>query len=224
VQGDISTNSDYENESVRSFSGGHPRLEGAKTSPDVRTSDEPCPSADLQLVSAVLRKDRKATAELVALHADDIYTYVRHRLIPRVDLVDDVVQEVFLSAWENLDKFRPTASLRSWLLGIARHKVEDYYRERLRAPEPIELADEESPSTPQAVPDFVESLDRESLERKVRRLLAGLPELYALALLWRYWEKRSAREMAAEVGKTEKAVERLLARAREQFRRRWNDE
>ena len=42
-----------------------------------------------------------------------------------------------------------------------------------------------------------------------------------LALLWRYWEKCSAAEMARRAGKTEKAIERLLMRARDQFRRRW---
>src|SRR5262249_21754841 len=82
----------------------------------------------MQLVSRVLSKDRKATAEFVALHADGIYAYVRHRLIPRSDLVDDIVQDVFLSAWESLDRFQGTSPLRVWLLGIARHKVEDYYR------------------------------------------------------------------------------------------------
>jgi DNA-directed RNA polymerase specialized sigma24 family protein len=40
--------------------------------------------------------------------------------------------------------------------------------------------------------------------------------------MWRYWEEASAREMAAKTGKTEKAIERLLARARVEFRERWN--
>jgi DNA-directed RNA polymerase specialized sigma24 family protein len=62
--------------------------------------------SDLQLVRAVLRKDRKASAEFVALHADAVYGYVRRRLIPRVDLVDDMVQEVFLAAWDDLASFR----------------------------------------------------------------------------------------------------------------------
>jgi hypothetical protein len=49
-------------------------------------------SANRDPVEAILRKDRKATAEFVAAHAD---TYVRQRLIPQVDLVDDLVREVF---------------------------------------------------------------------------------------------------------------------------------
>jgi DNA-directed RNA polymerase specialized sigma24 family protein len=43
-------------------------------------------------------------------------------------------------------------------------------------------------------------------------------------LLWRYWEHRSAAEMAAATGKTEKAIERLLYRARKAFRMKWEND
>src|SRR5438552_170080 len=87
---------------------------------------------DKELAAALLRKDRKATAEWVSLYTDSVYAYVWRRLVPRADLVDDVVQEVFLAAWESLGHFEGNSSLHNWLLGIARHKVEDYYRRRLR--------------------------------------------------------------------------------------------
>ena len=48
-------------------------------------------------------------------------------------------------------------------------------------------------------------------------------EVQAGGLVWRYRDEKSLREMAELCGKTEKAMERLLARARENFRRRWND-
>src|SRR5215510_8464938 len=83
------------------------------------------PADDVALVEAVLRKDRKATAEFVNTYTDAVYSFVRHRLSPRLDLVDDLVQEVFIAAWENLSSFRGISPLRAWLLGIARHKVED---------------------------------------------------------------------------------------------------
>ena len=177
---------------------------------------------DRNLVEAVLRKDRKASAELVSSHADHVYAYVRHRLIPRADLVDDVVQEVFLAAWENLRRYQGNAPLRHWLMGIARHKVEDYYRARLREPEPMD----DQPDSPETAedPGLEEIMDREQKETRVHRVLSDMPEAYSLALLWRYWERRSAREIAQETDRTEKAVERLLARARAEFRRRWNNE
>lgn len=179
--------------------------------------------ADLDLVGAVLRRDRKATARLVELHADAVYSYVLHRLLPRADLVEDLVQEVFLAVWSNLPAYRGESSLRSWLLGIARHKVEDFYRARLRQPDSFTGDDPDLPLDPSHDPHLDEILDRERLQKKTHWVLESLPEPYSLVLLWRYWEKRSARDIAARTGRTEKAVERLLARARDQFKQRWND-
>lgn len=175
---------------------------------------------DLALVAAVLRKDRKATAQFVAHYADNLYNYVCSRLAPRYDQVDDLVQEVFLAAWQSLSRYQGTGSLQAWVIGIARHKVEDYYRERLRAPESIEDGDPD-PATPASALDFHHFLEQDQLRKNTWRVLAGLPERYRLALIWRYWERVSAREMALKTGRTEKGIERLLARARAEFRERW---
>lgn len=192
---------------------------GAKVSPPppvVHQSSE----QERELVAAILRKDRKATARFVAEYTDSVYKYVRHRLAPRADLVDDIVQEVFLAALGNLTSFLGNAPLRSWLLGIARHKVETYYRQRLREPEP--LGDGHDDSEPAADGTLIdERIDRERLEAKTQRVLRQLPESYGVALLWRYWESRSVRDIAEDTGKTEKAIERLLARARARFRELW---
>jgi RNA polymerase sigma-70 factor (ECF subfamily) len=181
-------------------------------------------TADLELAAAVLQKDRKATAEFVALHADALYSYIRHRLIPRLDIVDDILQDVFLAAWDNLASFRGESTLRTWLLSIARHKVEDYYRKRSKdlevpGPEGIEALEAEFVDL-----QLEERIDEHWLDEKVQRTLMALPETYSLILLWRYWEKRSTRDIAVATGKTEKAVERLIARARAAFKKKWNDE
>src|SRR5215471_10174202 len=178
--------------------------------------------SDLALVAEVLRKDRKATAEFVERYADHVYAYVRRRLIPRADLVEDLVQEIFLAAWGNLDKFRGDSSLRNWLLGIARHKVEDHYRQRLREIQ-FEEDEERPPNEPMTLQDIEDLLAKRQAGRRAREILASLPEVYGLILLWKYWEKRSLREIAQQTGRTEKAIERLLARARHQFKKNWNE-
>jgi RNA polymerase sigma-70 factor (ECF subfamily) len=188
---------------------------------DQQQTIDSCVDEDAALVLAVLRKDRKATAALVDRYSGSIYGYVRSRLAPRYEQVEDLVQEIFLAAWENLSHYRATGSLQAWVMGIARHKVEDYYRERLRKPESIEDADLD-PEMLTTVPEVHQVLEQDQLRKNTERVLAALPEQYRLALIWRYWEKASAREMALKTGKTEKAIERLLARARAEFRERWN--
>ncbi len=191
---------------------------------ETQTLDETGTSAadDIRLVGEVLRKDRKATAEFVERYTDCVYSYVRRRLMPRADAAEDLVQEVFLAAWLSVGNFRGEASLQHWLLGIARHKVEDYYRKRLRGSEVPEEIDEARPEL-MDIPKYEEQLDRIANMEKTYRVLAKLPETYGLVLRWRYLDQRSAFEMAQLTGKTEKSIERLLARAREHFRKEWKN-
>jgi RNA polymerase sigma-70 factor (ECF subfamily) len=176
------------------------------------------PDDDQQLVSAVLRKDRKATAQFVSRYADAVYGYVNHRLRPRADLVEDVVQDVFLAALTSLASFQGTSSLRTWLLGIARHKVEDFYRRRLRAPEPLD-EDAAGSLIDDPLPD--EAIDRARAREKAQQVLQQMHDTYRFVLLWRYWDNRTVRDIAEATGKSEKAVERMLARARARFRALW---
>ena len=177
-----------------------------------------------ELIASVLRGDRKAAARLVSTHIDAVYGFVRLRLVPRADLVDDVVQDVFLAALNGLTTFHQRSSLRTWLIGIARHKVEDVYRQRLRSPEALEAGDDVEPEWSSATADLDEQIDAVRVRSQTRRVLAQLPEHYALVLLWRYWEQRSTREMAAAIGASEKSVERTLARARARFRELWEQQ
>lgn len=185
---------------------------------------EACSPADSELVAAVLRKDRKATAEFVGRFGDAVYRYLRARLFPNPDRLDDLFQETFLAAWKHLPNFRGESALQTWLLGIARHKVEDHYRSRLRQSEPFDEHVENAPAREDEEGFLNTGLDDARRNQRITEILAALPESYALVLIWRYWEKRSAREMAELSGKTEKAVERLLARARALFRERWQGE
>jgi RNA polymerase sigma-70 factor (ECF subfamily) len=195
---------------------------GAAAQP--QRSVEPSIAADdeRELVSSVLRKDRKAAARFVAAHVDAVYAYARHRLAPRADLVDDVVQDVFLAALNGLSAFQSQSSLRAWLIGIARHKIEDVYRQRLRLPEAFadDMASAEGQSV-SAPASLDEAIDTARVRAKARHVLAQMPERYGLMLLWRYWEQRSTRDMAVAIGTTEKSVERTLARARARFKELW---
>ncbi len=172
---------------------------------------------DLELAKAVLQRDRKASAEFVQLYSDPVYRYVRFRLQPRVEAVDDLVQEVFLTAWKSLGRYEGGAPLKQWMLGIARHKVQDHYRQVLKC---VSFPDDDEELADSS--DGLEvQLGTAQAQARISSILTQLPEDYRTVLLWRYWEKKSAEEIGAEIGRTPKAVERLLARAREQFKEAW---
>ncbi len=174
---------------------------------------------EAELIQALLRKDRKATEEFISRYGDAVYGYLSRRLFPHTDVVEDCFQQVFLDAWESLPAYRAESGLKPWLLGIARHKVQDHYRAKLR----FAQWDDRGPIAAEG--EALETwVDRKEMHSKVWKILESLPETYRILLIWRYWEEKSAEEMAGQTGKTLKAVERGLARARDQFRRRWQNE
>ncbi len=172
------------------------------------------------MASAVLARDRKATAEFVRLYTDPVHKFVWRRLVPKVDLVEDLVQDVMLAAWAGLKSYSGEAPLRVWILGIARHKVDDHYRSRLRLA--VSLDQDDGVEEPQDLSEPVElALDRMRASERASQILAEMREEYALLLRWRYWDGRMSKAIAEGTGRTEKSIERMLARARAEFRSRW---
>lgn len=175
--------------------------------------------ADLRLAAAVRDKDRKATAELVERYADVVYSYVSHRLFPNTAQAEDVAQEVFLAALQNIGSFTGKAPMHAWLLGIARHKVDDHYRLVLREArfDDVGTLDLESDH------DVAEIVDRDTMRKRTIGTLGQLREEYRVLLRWRYWEYKSTAEIAELTGRSEKSIERGLARARAEFKRTWEE-
>jgi RNA polymerase sigma-70 factor (ECF subfamily) len=170
---------------------------------------------EAELVQALLRRDRKASEEFISRYSDAVHSYLCRRLLPDADMVDDCFQQVFLEAWQALSSYRGESGLRPWLLGIARHRVQDHYREMLRL---SQWDEEEEPAD--SGEEWLDAwVDRKAMYSRVTRTLASLPEHYRILLTWRYWEHQTAEEMARQTGKTVKGIERGLARAREHFRR-----
>lgn len=125
---------------------------------------------------------------------------------------DDVASEVFLAAVTGIDRFDPTCgSLEQWLFGIARRRIADrlrrLYRERRRlGPQPLGWELSQGPVQDPTVP------------RRVRLALAALPAAQRDVLIWMHQEHLSVRQIADRLGRTEKAAENLLYRARLRFK------
>src|SRR6188768_927125 len=64
-------------------------------------------------------------------HGDYLYRFALMR-VRDPEAAQDLVQETFVAAIRASDRFQGTSSLRSWLAGILKHKIIDYFRERAR--------------------------------------------------------------------------------------------
>jgi RNA polymerase sigma-70 factor (ECF subfamily) len=156
---------------------------------------------------AALNGDEPAWAELFHDAHDTVFRYAVWRCGGRADLAEDVVQEAWLLAARKLAAFDPARGrFAGWVCGLAANVARAVVRSRLRsarrlAAVPVPVSDE-----PDHDPEVVAVA------------LAALPAEYEQVLRGKYFDRRSVSEMAAELGRTPKAVESLLSRAREAFR------
>lgn len=81
---------------------------------------------DSEVVSAgFIAGDEAAFAELYRRYASMVYS-VAYRSLGSQDEAEDVLQQVFIAAWNGRGTYRPErAGLSTWVMGIARHKIVD---------------------------------------------------------------------------------------------------
>ena len=113
--------------------------------------------------------------------------------VARLD-VDDLVQDVFLSAWRGLDHLRDPAAFGGWLSTIARNRATDFHRSSVEA---VEL------------PDTLEARDATAANAEASaalQVIRQLPEAYRETLMMRLVEGMTGPEIASRTGLTAASV------------------
>ncbi len=136
------------------------------------------------------------------------------------ELAEEAAQSVFVSAWEQLPKFRPVAPIHRWLFGIARHQCQQAFRNRdcrraidrafmEDARQRVHATDPDSPEY-----SMIQATELEWFQAS----LAKLREEERILLNLRYRQDLSMPAMADVMGKSEAAIRKRLDRAKQRFR------
>lgn len=154
-------------------------------------------------------------------HVDRMYRFAQ-RLCGSPDDAKDLVQETFLSAYRGLKDFRGDSSVSTWLYTIAAHACQRMRRKRKGEPERELSLDALIPTSDGEMPLQIpgeslspeEALEHKELRRSLFDAVHKLPKKYRMVLVLRDMEGLSAKEVAAVMGLTERAVKSRLHRAR----------
>jgi len=95
----------------------------------IQTADKAPPlPEEAHLVQKAKSGDSEAFAQLYDAYVERVYRYIHFRVSDDL-LTEDLVSQVFLKAWENLNRYQTGSSpFIAWLYTIARNLVIDYYR------------------------------------------------------------------------------------------------
>lgn len=167
------------------------------------------------LVAQVLAGNESAFEELYQHYVPSLFRYIYYSFNGDTNDAEDVLQETMLAAMRSMHRFRGQSSLYTWLHAIARNKISDQIRKRQRLRS--HQADEDNRELELvglgALPE-----DVIAQRGAVVAALRALPREHREVLLGKYLEGFSVRELAHIMGRSEKAVESLLTRARAAFR------
>ena len=172
-------------------------------------------------IDRVLRGEVNAFGTLVERYQKPIFNLM-YRMAGSSDKAADLTQETFIRAYQKLERFHPGKRFFPWLYSIGLNLARDFARKNTRNPEvgstlsPESFSDCNSPG---------EQHDRmcESLEfLRLEKALDELPVIYREALILRYHEESSMRDIAAalnlSVSAAKMRVHRGLDMLREQYK------
>ena len=184
-------------------------------------------SDELKLVRAAKAGDIGAFEQLVHRYDRNVFRIAQHITQNRED-AEDVVQDAFLKAYENLHNFQEQSKFYTWLVRIAVNEA--LMRLRRRRPERMVSLDEEvrtdEDSMPREVADWSPNPEQQYTQAELRDILTktiqGLPSSFRTVFVLRDVEGLSTEETAEALDLSIPAVKSRLLRARLQLRERLN--
>jgi RNA polymerase sigma-70 factor, ECF subfamily len=181
------------------------------------------PITDLQgdvfLVTAAQRGDRAAFGRLYDRYARMVHGILLSRVPPRE--VDDLVQEVFLSALRQIHALRDVARFGAWLASITRNRANDYFRRSFLDDKILEPISEDQFESQWEGPSGSQRPDEEATI--ILATIRTLPEAYREPLILRLVEGMTGPEIATRTGLTRGSVRVNLCRGMQLLREKLRD-
>lgn len=148
---------------------------------------------DAYLVGSIANGDADAVRPLIERYKKPLAAVLQRALGSSPD-VDDVFQETWIRVVRSAHRYDPEQRFSAWLFAIAWNLVKDRWAKRVQ----VDDVDLSAMTSREPSPEE-RAVDADRAEQ-VRELVARLPERLAQAILLRYFEELSEREVAERLG------------------------
>lgn len=144
----------------------------------------------------------KAFTALMRQYQEKLYWHIR-RLVVNHEDANDVLQNLFIKVWKNLEHFREDSKLFTWLYRIATNESLSFLeQQKRRASRPLEGEASEQIATLKADRDF----DSTKLEWKLQLAIQQLPEKQRIVFNMRYFDEMPYQQMSEILETSEGAL------------------
>lgn len=166
--------------------------------------------ADEELVRRIVGGEQYLFQQILDRYRDKVAGLIFSVTNSR-DELEDIAQEVFISAYKNLNTFENRSRFGTWIYRITINKCRDWQR-RTYSRRTLEYlgfggADRASPDENEGLED----------QEEIRTAVRNLPEKYKVVIILYYYHDLSCQEVADVLGIPKKTVETRLIRGRNQL-------
>jgi RNA polymerase sigma-70 factor (ECF subfamily) len=167
------------------------------------------------LIRKILDGDKKAVQIFYERNKKRLFEFILRKVSEKKD-AEEILQDTFLSAMDSLALFSGKSKLLTFLCGIAKHEISDYYKKkRIKAIVFSRFESWQFLVDKSLRPD--EQLMKKELKLKIEKVLRMILPKYKRLIKLKYIEGFSIKEIANNLKISEKSVESALFRARKAF-------
>ncbi|GAB4140853.1 MAG: RNA polymerase sigma factor [Patescibacteria group bacterium] len=159
---------------------------------------------------------------------DKIFKFVRRISGFSNEEIEDIVQEIFLKVYENLNNFDPKLKFSSWIYRIARNQTIDESRKKKSEPKFIKIFDnDEDRSFLENIAsdtDFIEDFENQEVSKNILTALSRVRLEYREVLILRFFEDKDYGEISDILKKPIGTISTLVSRAKKELRDLMNNQ
>ncbi|MFA5947530.1 MAG: RNA polymerase sigma factor [Candidatus Gracilibacteria bacterium] len=171
---------------------------------------------DKELVELTL-KDDKYFEYIIEKYEKKLSRYILRIYFLNKETVEDLLQEVFIKLYQNLNDFDDQFSFSSWIYRITHNVLVSYLRKSDTKKLLVSIDDDSTGKLIEflhADIDLQKEIDKKDLELKVRNGLGEIPEKYREVLVLHYFEEKSYKEIGDILKCSVNSVSVLINRAK----------
>lgn len=181
-------------------------------------ADDISEKTDEELVALTL-ENPDIYALLVERYEEKLLRYVMRISAGTREDAEDVLQDVFLSAYKNLNDFDQELKFSSWIYRIAHNKVISHFRKVTARPKTMTYeGDTQLLNILASDEDMQRDLEKKYTIDEVRDVLDTMDERYREVLMLKFLEEKDYKEISDILEKPMGTVATLINRAKKQFK------
>lgn len=143
-----------------------------------------------------------AFTRIIKKYQEKLYWHIRRMVVEHED-ANDVLQNMFIKVWKNLENFREDSQLYTWLYRVATNECLTYLEQQKRKSS-VSLSDVESGLSNKIMAD--KHFDANKLEWKLQLAIQQLPEKQRVVFGLRYYDEMPYEEMSRVLETSEGAL------------------